>query len=105
MYSFKFDSVTPAIEEVDSQNDLNVYANSMFGIPGSCDFYPEVAVSWEPAVGELVKTSGDDFAFTCGYYVEYEWNGQFDVFWKIKSNNAINLILVSGLSVLAVINF
>lgn len=36
-----------------------------------------------------VATTGDEFAWTCGYYVEYEWSGYHDVYFEIDTLNAM----------------
>jgi hypothetical protein len=38
--------------------------------------------------GVEYATSSDQFATTCGYYTQYEWQGQASVYFEVKTNAA-----------------
>lgn len=92
LYDFEFDNIATS-DSSDDESDLYVSFYSMGGFPGSCSDPSDDATgtsdetNWE--AGDKIATSGNEFAWTCGYYVEYEWDGNGDVYFEINSNNAI----------------
>jgi len=88
LYSFYFDNVTPAGTS-DTALDLDVHGWTMIGFPGMCTYTDWAAIDY-PLIEDVdVATTGDQFAMTCGYYVQYEWSGYDDVYFEIDSMNAI----------------
>lgn len=55
----------------------------------TCYYVDSVSVSVPFIPSFDYTTSGDAAAITCGYYVEYEWSGDNDVWFEIHSMNAI----------------
>jgi len=88
LYSFGYDTVTPA-DGGDLATDLSVWGWSMIGFPGLCSYTDWLAISTPVVQGQVWATTGDQFAWTCGYYVEYEWNGNDDVYFEVLSMNAV----------------
>lgn len=88
LYSFYYTNVNPA-SSVDSDLDLSVNGWSMTGFPGMCSYVDWMAISYPLIVDVVYATTGDQFAMTCGYWTEYEWNGDDDVYFEIASMNAI----------------
>jgi len=74
----------------------------MSGFPGSCTYTSDSSAVGNPLdAGTKIATSGNEFAWNCGYYVEYEWNGNGDVYFQINSNNAI-MRAASAIGLLAI---
>ena len=71
----------------------------MMGFPGSCSYTDWAAIDHELFMDVVYATTGDQFAMTCGYYAEYEWNGYQEVFFEVDSMNA----LTNALSAFALI--
>ena len=88
LYSFFYDSVTPA-DSSDSDTDLDVWAWSMTGFSGFCNYYDWSAVDMPVKEGKPKKSVSDSFTTWCGYYTLYEWSGNGDVFWEIHSMDAV----------------
>jgi hypothetical protein len=67
LYSFYYDTITP-VASSDFTTDLSVWAGSMVGFPNACTYTDWIAIS-TPVVSDTVwATTGDQFAWTCGYY-------------------------------------
>jgi len=96
-----YSSVTPGDSTTDSAYDLRVTGYTMQGFPNACGYTDWIALSYPLLEDIKVATSGDEFAWTCGYYVEYEWNGEGDVYFEVESNNAI-LKAISAFAFLAI---
>jgi len=64
----------------------------MVGFPGPsmCSYSDWLSISMELVSDTPYATSADQFAWTCGYLVEYEWNGADDVYFEIVSMNAVS---------------
>jgi len=88
LYSFYFDTITPQGSS-DSELDLDVHGWTMIGFPGMCTYTEWAAIDYPLIEGVDVATTGDQFAMTCGYYVQYEWSGYDDVYFEITSMNAV----------------
>jgi len=88
LYDFYYDTVTP-MGTSDVNSDLAVTAHSMIGFPGLCSYSDGIAISSDVTEGVKVATTGDEFAWTCGYYVEYEWSGLDDVYFEVDTLNAV----------------
>lgn len=79
LYSFYFDNVTPVVSTTstvtysgDSASDLVVWASTMIGgFPDICSYYDYSGISYPIVEGEILKTTGDQMAGTCGYYTQY----------------------------------
>ena len=63
-----FDSVTPESTQ-DSSSNMIVEGQTMTGIPGLCDYSEWAAVKSPLSEGVEYVTSGNQFAWNCGYYV------------------------------------
>lgn len=61
----------------------------MIGFPGLCSYTDWLAISTPVVEATVWATTGDQFAWTCGYYVEIEWNGNDDVWLEVASMNAV----------------
>jgi hypothetical protein len=88
LYSFAYENVQPA-SSPDISTDLSVWAWSMIGFPGACTYTDWLAISTPVIEGTIWATTGDQFAWTCGYWVEYEWDGYDDATFEIASMNAV----------------
>jgi hypothetical protein len=100
LYDFTYTNVTPA-EDTDTDLDLDVWGYTMVGFPNMCTYTDWIAISY-PLVEDITyATTGDMFAMTCGYYVEYTWDGDGDVYFEIDSDNAV-LRAVSAFAFLAI---
>jgi hypothetical protein len=58
LYSFGYDSVTPASES-DLSTDLSVWGWSMIGFPGLCTYTDWLAISTPVVAGSIWATTGD----------------------------------------------
>jgi len=88
LYSFYYDSVTPQ-GSTSVASDLDVHGWTMTGFPNMCSYVDWSAIDY-PLIEDVdVATTGDQFAWTCGYYVQYEWSGYDDVYFEIDSMNSI----------------
>jgi hypothetical protein len=76
----------------------------MVGFPGACTYTDWIAMSMEVTEDEHISTTGDEFAWTCGYYVEYDWDGEDEVYFEIETDNAITRA-VSALAFVALSAF
>ena len=90
LYTFMYESVTLASSS-DSIDGFTATAFSMQGIPGICTYTDTVADITVLEEGTEYKTSTDSNGPYCGHYVQYEWDGQGDVFFIINSMNAVAL--------------
>jgi hypothetical protein len=91
-------NITPLkLSGSDDTNDyLEMFGYSMAGLPDSCVYTDWVAIQ-SPIVEYLeVITSGDTFALTCGYYVQYDWSGFDPVYFEIQSNQAASISMVGA---------
>jgi len=88
LYNFGYDTVSPQ-DEADSDAELLVTGWSMVGFPNLCSYTDWLAIYTPVIEGNLWATSADQFAWTCGYYVQYEWNGNGDVWFEVASENAV----------------
>jgi len=74
LYNFMFDNIEPS-----DDNFLNFEVNgsTMVGFPGNgmCTYVDWIAITYPLLPVIKWATSGNEFAMTCGYYVEYEWTG------------------------------
>jgi len=61
----------------------------MVGFPNACSYVSWLGIPSTFEEDAVVKTSGDQFAFTCGYYVTYEWAGSGDLWFEVASMNAL----------------
>jgi hypothetical protein len=95
-YSFYYDTVTPA-SSTDSTADLSVMGWSMIGFPGACSYSDGLAIGSTITSDTVWATTGDQFAWTCGYYVTYEWQGYDNVYFELHTNNAMKAF-ISALS-------
>lgn len=75
----------------DWNTDLAVWGHTMIGFPGKdmCTYTDWIAISYPLIEDVKTSTSGNEFAMTCGYYVEYEWNGYDDVYFEVDLNNSV----------------
>ena len=88
LYSFYYNNVTP-LGTSDTSLDLSVHGWTMTGFPNACTYVDWSAIDY-PLVEDVdVATTGDQFAWTCGYYTEYEWSGYESVYFEIASMNAL----------------
>jgi hypothetical protein len=71
--------------------DFTVTGWSMIGFPGKgwCSYSDWASILTPIAQSTEYATIADQFAWTCGYYVEYEWNGNGEIYWEINSMNAV----------------
>jgi len=61
----------------------------MIGFPNLCSYSDGMSMA-VPFIESIdVATTGDQFAWTCGYYTQYDWSGYGDVFFEVHSMNAI----------------
>jgi hypothetical protein len=67
----------------------------MVGFPNACTYTDWIARSTPVVVDTVWATTGDQFAWTCGYYAEYEWSGSSMVYFEISTNSALNLLASS----------
>ena len=86
LHSFYYDTITSAAD--DAATDLNVWAWTMTGFTGICNYYDWAAMNIHIKSGKNMKVQGDQPSIHCGYYVDYEWSGKGDVFFEIHSMNA-----------------
>ena len=63
----------------------------MVGFPDACDYNADIAIPSPIFEDTVFATSADQFAWTCGWYVTYEWGGADDVFFVIYSANSVYL--------------
>ena len=61
----------------------------MVGFPNACSYSDWAGISYPMMSDVEYATTGDQFAWTCGYYVFYEWSGAESVYFEISSMNAI----------------
>lgn len=100
LYSFGYETVSPQGNS-DDTTDLSVWGWSLIGFPGPdmCSYTDWLSISTELPSESPIATSADQFAFTCGYYAQYEWIGDDDVYFEIVSMNAvINVFSVLSLA-------
>ena len=60
----------------------------MFGFPEACVYWDFLPVRFQMPPDAQLQTTYEEFAFACGYYVEYTWSGLDDVQFIIESNLA-----------------
>jgi len=94
LYDFGWDTATAVDDTTDSSTDLNVNGVSMVGFPNLCSYVDWLGISTPfSALGleeTIIATSADQWAWTCGYYVTYEWNGEDDGWFIIAADNAVS---------------
>lgn len=103
LYSFYYDNVTP-VSSSDFALELEVWLFSMIGFPDLCTYSDALAISTFGLEDTVYATTGDQFAWTCGYYTTFEWNGDDDVEFQVHSMNAISNTL-SALTLAALTAF
>jgi len=91
LYNFMYTNVVLGDDSTDSSLDFVVTGHMMSGFPGAttCNWADWASIEKSLKEDTNYATSADEFAWTCGYYVEYEWNGEGDVYFEIDSNNAL----------------
>jgi hypothetical protein len=61
----------------------------MVGFPNLCSDGGDFSI-YSPLIEDVaVATSADQFAWTCGYYAQYEWDGSGDLWFEVGSDNAV----------------
>jgi len=103
LYSFYYDTVTVSDSSTDTTLDFSVWGWSMIGFPNLCTYTDGMAISYPLIESIDVATTGDQFAMTCGYYTEYDWSGEGDVYFEVNSMNAMlkTVTAVAGLAIAA----
>lgn len=94
LYSWYYDNVVPQTAS-DSTDLLSVWAASMIGFPDACSYTDWLAIKTPVDVQTIMATTGDQFAWTCGFYVTIEWTGKDDVYFEIYTGNALNMLVSS----------
>lgn len=94
LYSFTYDTIIKA-SKVDQEQTLDVFGWNMVGIPNLCSVSDLTSVGFPIEEGEVYETSHDTFAMICGYYLQYEWQGNRNVFFEIKNNDGVGLLGIS----------
>jgi len=90
LYSFGYDSVT--LEDTsDDSTWFTVDGTSMIGFPNACSYVNWLGISSTFTEGDVVATTGDQFAWTCGYYVTYEWDGYGDLWFEVSTMGAAHI--------------
>lgn len=70
----------------DSKSSLSVMAISMSDFLGSfCSLNDLTGTVFYPDEGEVLASNRDGSSSYCGYYVQYEWDGDDDVWFKVYS--------------------
>jgi len=89
LYSFMYDNVTPLGNE--DKDDFWVMGTSMVGFPGKGWCSPGGWWGIDSVMEEGVEyaTTGDQFAWTCGYVVHYWWPGDESIYWEMHTQNAV----------------
>lgn len=75
-------------------------ATSMIGFPNACTFNYDFGIKSDLVLGTEYATTGDQFAWTCGYYVEVEWSGYSGVHIEVWTLNGLTNVL-SAFAILA----
>jgi hypothetical protein len=79
--------------------DLMIQGTTMIGFPGMCSYEEIIGVRYDIELGVTYATTGDQFAWTCGYYTEVLWMGNEGVHIEVWSMNA----LASAVSAFAIV--
>jgi len=80
LYSFFYGNAK-AIKSSDSLDDnLYIHTISMIGFPNACSFDETFGIHYELELGTEYATTGDQFAWTCGWYVAMDWSGYGDLY-------------------------
>lgn len=89
LYSFLFGGATPASSSDSVAEDLMLYGITMIGFPDACTFDETFGVHYELEQGVEYATTGDQFVWTCGWYVQVDWSGDRGLYIENWSKNAI----------------
>jgi len=90
LYSFYYTNVTP-MKDTDWALRLSAWGFSYTGQagPGMCVWNP-LSFQTSPFLQDnVVPTWGDGSGLYCGYKVNFDWEGDGDVWFEIHSNNAL----------------
>jgi len=92
LYSFLYGnakamSSSDMISSADS--DLYIHTISMIGFPDACSFDETFGIHYELELGTEYATTGDQFAWTCGWYVAMDWSGMGDLYIESWTMNAL----------------
>lgn len=61
----------------------------MIGFPDACTYDYTFGVKYELEQGMEYATTGDQFAWTCGWYVQVEWSGYEGLYIESWTKNAL----------------
>lgn len=61
----------------------------MIGFPDACTYDETFGVHYDLDLGLEYATTGDQFAWTCGWYVKVDWSGMNSLYIESWTMNAI----------------
>lgn len=94
-YSFLFGGATPVSSSDSVSDDLSMMGVTMIGFPDACTYDYTFGVKYDLEQGVEYATTGDQFAWTCGWYVEVEWWGDKGLYIESWTKNAVTTALTA----------
>jgi len=89
LYSFLYGNAKTMGSSDMLNDDLYIHTISMIGFPNACSFDETFGIHYELELGEEYATTGDQFAWTCGWYVAMDWSGMDDLYIESWTMNAL----------------
>jgi len=89
LYSFLYGNAKAMGSSDSLESDLYIHTISMIGFPNACSFDETFGIHYELELGTEYATTGDQFAWTCGWYVAMDWSGMGDLYIESWTMNAL----------------